>query len=81
MNNTLIDNSPDFKLVNLLTQLIVDERCNHLLIATGYWDLPGTVLLYSELNAFLARGGKLDIMIGQEPMLRSYQMCTDLTKD
>ena len=81
MNNTLIDNSPDFKLVNRLKQLIVDERCNHILIATGYWDLPGTVLLYSELNAFLARGGKLDIMIGQEPMLRSYQMCPDLTKD
>ncbi|MDL2251775.1 phospholipase D-like domain-containing protein [Odoribacter sp. OttesenSCG-928-J03] len=81
MNNTLIDNSQDFKFVNRLKQLIVDERCNHILIATGYWDLPGTALLYSELKSFLFRGGKLDIMIGQEPMLRSYQMRADLTKE
>lgn len=43
------------------------------MIATGYWDLPGTALAYEELKGFFARGGKLDLLIDQEPQLQYYQ--------
>ena len=43
------------------------------MIATGYWDLPGTALVYEELKDFFIRGGKLDLLIGQEPQLQYYQ--------
>lgn len=80
MQNGLIDNSkPSLQMVGRLRKLIADEHCNYIRIATGYWDLPGTNLLYDELKAFLERGGKLDILIGQEPMLFPYQRC-DLPK-
>ena len=56
-------------MVARLKELIADPKCDYIRIATGYWDLPGTNLVYDELKAFLERGGKLDILIGQEPML------------
>lgn len=81
MNNTLIDNSDEFKLIDYLKRIISDNKYNHIQIATGYWDLPGTSLLYNELKTFLEREGHIDIMIGQEPILRSYQMRGNLTKE
>lgn len=74
MNNTLIDNSENLKLVATLKELISNTRCNHIQIATGYWDIPGTALLYDELKDFFQRGGKLQLLIGKEPQLRSYQL-------
>ncbi len=73
MNNTLLDNSKQFLMRDVLRQFIGSGKYNHIRIATGYWDLPGMLLLYDELKVFLGRGGRLDIMIGQEPQLRSYQ--------
>ena len=81
MDNTLIDNSTDFKLVEYLKEMLDSEVYTELRIATGYWDLPGTKLIYKELDAFFARGGKLELLIGQEPQLRSYQMRSDLTPE
>ena len=81
MDNTLIDNSADFKLVEYLKEMLNSEAYTELRIATGYWDLPGTKLIYKELDAFFARGGKLDLLIGQEPQLRSYQMRSDLSPE
>lgn len=74
MNNTLIDNSDKLKLVETLKELISNPRCNHLQIATGYWDIPGTALLYEVLKEFFERGGRLQLLIGKEPQLRSYQL-------
>ena len=74
MNNTLLDNSTDFRMVRYLRELLSNPQCTELKIATGYWDLPGTKLLYDELKAFFERGGKCDLLIGQEPMLRSYML-------
>ncbi len=74
MENTLLDNSERFRLVDCLRSLISDERCTYIRIATGYWDLPGTDLARNELEHFLQRGGRLDLLIGQEPQLRSYQL-------
>lgn len=74
MNNTLIDNSDKLKLIETLKELISNPRCNHLQIATGYWDIPGTHLLHDELKKFFERGGRLQLLIGKEPQLRSYQL-------
>lgn len=73
-SNTLLDNSAQFRMVDYLTALLRDERHTELKIATGYWDLPGTKLLYEPLKEFFERGGKLDLLIGQEPILRAYQL-------
>lgn len=73
MNNTLIDNSEKFLMRDILQQFIGSGKYNHICIATGYWDLPGTTLVYDQLKTFLENGGRLDILIGQEPQLRSYQ--------
>lgn len=81
MDNTLIDNSTDFKLVGYLKEMLNCEGYTELRIATGYWDLPGTRLIYKELDAFFARGGKLELLIGQEPQLRAYQMRSDLSPE
>lgn len=76
MNNGLIDNSKnELQMVGRLKELIADIKCQEIRIATGYWDLPGTNLLYEELKNFLGRGGKLKILIGQEPTLLPYQRC------
>lgn len=81
MDNTLIDNSSDYKLVEYLKEMLNNEAYTELRIATGYWDLPGTKLIYKELDAFFARGGKLELLIGQEPQLRSYQMRSDISPE
>ena len=74
MNNTLLDNSTDFRMVRYIKDLLNNPQCTELKIATGYWDLPGTKLIYDELKSFFERGGRFDLLIGQEPMLRSYMM-------
>lgn len=73
MANALIDNSEQFKLVKYIKELVSRPDCNHIMIATGYWDLPGTSLVCEELKDFFVRGGKLDLLIGQEPQLQYYQ--------
>ncbi|MDE5857040.1 MAG: DEAD/DEAH box helicase family protein [Muribaculaceae bacterium] len=73
MANVLIDNSEHLKLVRYIKDLVSRPECNHIMIATGYWDLPGTALIYDELKEFFNRGGKLDLLIGQEPQLQYYQ--------
>ncbi|MCH5233727.1 MAG: DEAD/DEAH box helicase family protein [Muribaculaceae bacterium] len=77
MDNALIDNSENSKLVSYIKELITNPKCNHIMIASGYWDLPGTALIQEELRDFFRRGGKLDLLIGQEPMLQYYQVKKD----
>jgi len=67
MANALIDNSEQFKLVKYIKELVSRPDCDHIMIATGYWDLPSTALVYEELKDYFTRGGKLDLLIGQEP--------------
>ena len=80
MNNTLLDNSTDFRMVRYIKDLLNNPQCTELKIATGYWDLPGTKLVFDELKSFFDRGGKFDLLIGQEPMLRSYMMTEEAAK-
>lgn len=81
IQNTLIDNSEGFMLSEYLREMLGKEEYRRLRIATGYWDLAGMKLLQKELEAYFERGGILDLLIGQEPQLRSYQMRSDLTKE
>ena len=60
-------------MVSYIHKILTEGKYDHILIATGYWDLPGTKLLYEDLKAFFEAGGRLDLMIGQEPELRAYQ--------
>lgn len=74
LKKTLIDNSTDeLKMSNILNQCIQTEGCNEIMIATGFWDLPGTSLLQEQLTAFLQRGGKLKLLIGKEPSVKGAQ--------
>ena len=61
--------------------MLCKEEYRRLRIATGFWDLAGMKLLQDEFEAYFERGGILDLLIGQEPQLRSYQMRPDLTKE
>lgn len=81
MNNTLLDNSSDFRMISYIKDLLRNPQCTELKIATGYWDLPGTKLIYDELKSFFERGGKFDLLLGQEPMLRSYMMTEESVKE
>ena len=74
--NKLLDNSNDeLRLSNCLKYLISMPECKKIRIATGYWDLPGTKLIYNELKDFLeVRGGELEILIGEDPHLYKSQL-------
>ena len=74
MPNTLIDNSQNFMMITYIKDMLNNPQCTELKIATGYWDLPGTKLIYNELKSFLERGGSFDLLIGQEPIVRSYML-------
>ncbi len=73
LNNTLLDNSDSFKMLDTIRKILAGGHYDCIKIATGFWDLPGTKLLYDELKAFLEDGGRLELMIGREPELRAYQ--------
>lgn len=83
MTNTLIDNSTDqLKMVNTLKQCITNKNCKSIKIATGYWDIPGTSLIYDELKEFLAKEGTtLQLLIGTDPLVRANQLKTPVHKD
>lgn len=80
MANALIDNSEQYKLVTYIKELVAKPNCNHIMIATGYWDLPGTALIFNELKVFFERGGHLELLIGEEPHLQYYQVNEDVKK-
>lgn len=83
MNNTLIDNSSDtLKMDSVLIKCFADDKFREIMIATGYWDLPGMVVVYDELKAFLEKENtKLRLIIGKEPMVRLYQQNEPLLRD
>lgn len=77
INNTLIDNSANLKLVDTLNTIIKHPEINEICIATGYWDLKGTALITESLKIFLKKDNtKLRLLIGKDPNV--YQK--DLTK-
>lgn len=83
MNNTLIDNSVNaLKMISVLKECIKNTSFNEIMIATGYWDIPGMSLIYNELSEFLNRENtKLKLIIGKEPMVRLYQQKIPAKRD
>lgn len=72
MNNTLIDNSENLKLLGTIKDILRNGKFKNIDIATGYWDIPGLALLANELDEFLQKDGtKLRILIGKDPYLFS----------
>jgi superfamily II DNA or RNA helicase len=74
LRNTLLDNSRSLQMVTILKRLFLDSGYTAVMFATGYLDIPGLALVYDELTAFLERQGTtFKLLIGQEPIVRSYQ--------
>lgn len=75
MQNTLIDNSSEeLKLSTILKRCITNPNISEIKIATGYWDLPGMVLIYDELKSFLEREGtRFYLLIGKDPRIAISQ--------
>lgn len=82
IKNTLLDNSSErLMMVNVIGDLIGDNGCDKVLIATGYWDIPGTHLLLPKLKDFFGRGGELQLLIGTDPIVRQKQLKNPEMKD
>lgn len=79
----LIDNSSsDYQLGSALKELVVNKSFSQICIATGYWDLPGMVMIYDELKAFLERDNtKFRLLLGEEPSVRAYQVKNPAKQD
>lgn len=75
MQNTLIDNSSEeLKLSTILKQCFTNTNISEIKIATGYWDLPGMVLIYDELKSFLEREDTIfQLLIGKDPRIAISQ--------
>ena len=73
LRRTLIDNSPEgYNMTEVLKQCLKDTNITEVCIATGFWDLRGTALVYDELAEFLQReGAKFRLLIGKDPYLYS----------
>ncbi len=81
LGNTLIDNSPNLKLVDKLNAIISMPEINEICIATGYWDLKGTSLVTESLINFLSRNNtKLRLLIGKDPNVFKKDLTADAYK-
>jgi len=79
----LIDNSStEYQLGNVLKELIADNAYSEISIATGYWDLPGMVQIYDQLENYLERGNTtFRLLLGEEPSVKAYQVKNALKQD
>ena len=70
---TLIDNSKEgYNMTDVLKECLRDRNVTEVSIATGFWDLRGTALVFEELTEFLSReGSKFRLLIGKDPYLYS----------
>lgn len=71
LRRTLIDNSQEgYNMTEVLKECLKDKNVTEVYIATGFWDLRGTALVYDELAEFLSReGSKFRLLIGKDPYL------------
>ena len=55
LRRTLIDNSPEgYNMTEVIKECLKDQNVTEVYIATGFWDLRGTALVYDELAEFLS---------------------------
>ena len=83
MHNNLIDNSSDkLSMQTYLKRCILDEDVDKIQIATGYWDIPGMVLVIDELTSFLEREEtSLELLIGKDPYVYTSLIAKPKYKD
>lgn len=76
ISKTLIDNSENLQLVQTLHTLFENTEITKVMIATGFWDIPGTVLLSDDLVNFFSRSqsNHLRLLIGKDPEVKIYQL-------
>ena len=79
----LIDNSSnDYQLGSALKELVSNKSFTQISIATGYWDLPGMVMIYDELKEFLERSNTtFRLLLGEEPSVKAYQVKNPAKQD
>lgn len=71
MDKTLIDNTEHRMMVDTLKSCINESEFNEIMIATGFWDLPGMKLVVNELEHFLSREGtSVRLLIGSDPIVK-----------
>ncbi|MDE5842290.1 MAG: DEAD/DEAH box helicase family protein, partial [Muribaculaceae bacterium] len=71
MKNTLLDNTENRMMADALRECIDNPVYTDIMIATGFWDLPGTRLVAEELERFLSREGTtVRLLIGTDPVVR-----------
>lgn len=82
MTNTLIDNSSSLKLIDKINEILGNENITQVCIATGYWDIPGTLLVSEALEKFLVRdGASVKLLIGEDPIVRYRYLKNPKYKD
>ncbi len=71
LRRTLVDNSDNgYKMSEVIRACLHDENVTEVCIATGFWDLRGTLLIYDELEEFLSRDcSRFRLLIGKDPYL------------
>ena len=72
--NTIIDNSEHLKMADILRAMLNPEEYDECMIATGFWDIPGMALIYSEMHRFLDAGKIIRLIIGSTPEVKAYQL-------
>lgn len=89
LQRTLIDNSAGgYTMTEILKRCLEDTHITSVDIATGFWDLRGTKLIFNQIKSFLSReNAKLRLLIGKDPYLyhsdltslkdKSYQRLKD----
>ena len=79
----LIDNSSDnYRLANVIKELLKSDSFTQVSIATGYWDLPGMVSIYEELQAYLEKENTtFRLLLGEEPSVKAYQVRNPALQD
>ncbi len=78
----LIDNSGEgYILGDTIRELVKSKNFSQISIATGYWDLPGMVGIYSELLEYLDKGNTVRLLLGEEPHVKAYQLKNPQVQD
>jgi hypothetical protein len=82
MTNTLIDNTEALKMTAKLQECIATPDVKEIMIATGFWDIPGLALLANDLRSFLEReGSSIRLLIGTDPVVRAGYLKNPIYKD
>lgn len=74
VTSKIFDNSiSKYQLKTIVTDLLKSENYSEVSIATGYWDLPGMVVIFDELIQFLSRENiSFRLLLGEEPSVKTY---------